>query len=132
MNSIKSPGGSIYPYYYKGGEIHCLKYGSFYANKDSLFALMKKEEEFILDKKRRISIWVDFYKTKLTNEVITEFVNSICRLAPSISKLSIVGCSTIAKWKILRQLKNTNELLPLKFFVDPEDAKTWLVSERIQ
>lgn len=132
MNSIKSPGGSLYPYYYKGGEIHCLKYGSFYTNKDSLFALMKKEEEFILDKKRRISIWVDFYKTKLTNEVIAEFVNSICRLTPSISKLSIVGCSTIVKWKVRSQLKKTNDLLPLKFFVDPEDAKKWLVSERIQ
>ncbi|TYP72031.1 hypothetical protein [Paenibacillus methanolicus] len=129
MYSVKSPGGSLYPYYYKGGEIHCLKYGSFYRNKDSLVALMKEEEDFILGKKRRMRIWVDFYKTNVTNEVIAEFVESICRIAPSISKLSIVGCPAFTTWKIRSRLRKVRKSLPLKFFVDPEDAKTWLVSE---
>jgi hypothetical protein len=132
MNSTKSPGGSLYPYYYKGGELHCLKYGSFYGNKDSLFSLMKKEEEFIINKKRRMSIWVDFYKTQLTHEVITEFVKSISRLNPSVSKLSIVGCSFISKWKITNHIKRTRtKFMPIKFYNDPEYAKTWLVTENL-
>lgn len=48
---MRSPGGSTYPYYYKGGEIHCLKYGSKYKNHEKLFELMKLEEEFILNNK---------------------------------------------------------------------------------
>lgn len=34
---LKSPGGSLFPYYYKGGEIHCLKYGSKYKNEESWY-----------------------------------------------------------------------------------------------
>ncbi|MFC4099168.1 hypothetical protein [Paenibacillus xanthanilyticus] len=129
MYSVKSPGGSLYPYYYKGGEIHCLKYGSFYRNKDALFALMKEEENFILGKQRRMRIWVDFYKTNLTHEVIAEFAASIRRIAPTISKLSIVGCPAFTTWRIRSQFRKSPTSIPLKFFIDPEDAKTWLVAE---
>ncbi|SEB91475.1 hypothetical protein [Paenibacillus sp. GP183] len=130
MNSIKSPGGSLFPYFYKNGEIHCLKYGSFYFNKDALFSLIKAEEEFILETHRRLDIWVDFYKTSLTQEVMNEFVESISRLNKSIRKLSIVGCSSIVKWRIRNKIKrNGNISMSIKFFNDPEDAKSWLVME---
>jgi hypothetical protein len=46
MALVKSPGGSIFPYFYKNGELHCLKYGSFYEYEEALVQLMKKEEEF--------------------------------------------------------------------------------------
>jgi len=52
-------------------------------------------------------------------------------IRPQIIKLGIVGCSFTAQWKINRLIKNTELLssLPVKYFDDPEAAKTWLVSE---
>jgi hypothetical protein len=62
MVSVKSPGGSMFPYYYKGGEIHCLKYGSMYKDGERLFKLMKEEEAFIIEANRKLKIWVDFLR----------------------------------------------------------------------
>ncbi|WP_426452783.1 hypothetical protein ACP26L_12185 [Paenibacillus sp. S-38] len=131
MYSIKSPGGSLFPYYYKGGEIHCLKYGSFYSDQGGLLALMKEEEAFVAETRRRLEIWVDFYKTDLPDRVLDEFAASIGRLSPHISKLAIVGCSITARLKLAGRLKRTKgaSALPLRFFGDPEEAKTWLVGE---
>ncbi|MNC44420.1 hypothetical protein D3C75_933250 [compost metagenome] len=39
MALVKSPGGSIFPYFYKNGELHCLKYGSFYEDGEPLLRL---------------------------------------------------------------------------------------------
>jgi hypothetical protein len=131
MNTQKSPGGSTFPYYYKGGEIHCLKYGSFFSDEAGLFALMKAEEAFIAKPEHRLLIWVDFYETRLTDRVLSEFAESINRLRPHIIKLAIVGCSFWEKQRLRRIEKKSGECLPAatQFFTDPEDAKTWLVSE---
>ena len=59
---IKSPGGSLFPYYYKGGEIHCLKYGSKYKKYEELFELMRLEEEFIFKANKKLRIWIDRMK----------------------------------------------------------------------
>ncbi|WP_052759664.1 hypothetical protein [Paenibacillus sp. DMB20] len=59
---MKSPGGSIFPYYYKGGEIHCLKYGNKYKDEEKLFELMKQEEDFIIKTNKKLKIWVDMHK----------------------------------------------------------------------
>jgi len=129
----KSPGGSVFPYYYKGGEVHCLKYGSFFEKKDELFALMQAEEQFIAETNRKLKIWVDFYQTAKTKEVLLEFVHNLQRLSGYISKLSIVGFSASDRWRLRSALRKSGiELtMPLKFFSDPEDAKTWLVQEKV-
>jgi hypothetical protein len=131
MYSIKSPGGSLFPYYFKGGELHCLKYGSFYSNEDALFTLMKAEEAFIINSSRRINMWVDFYETNLTDKVLIMFVENMNRLQNYTSKLSIVGCSFIDKLRLRKKIKKMGIefSMPIKYFKDPEDAKTWLVSE---
>ena len=36
-----SPSGSLCPYYYMGGELHPLKYGSHFDRKEELLAVMK-------------------------------------------------------------------------------------------
>lgn len=64
---MKSPGGSEYPYYYKGGEIHCLKYGSKYKEHDKLFKLMRLEADFIKQINKKQRIWIDLYKTSISN-----------------------------------------------------------------
>jgi len=129
MKSVKSPGGSMFPYYYKGGEIHCLKYGSFHSNSDALVKLMGEEEIFIKISDKKLRVWVDLYETKLTKNVLLKFCENIQSLDNHIIKLSIVGCSHFNRWKLKRLSKKTGcqFKMPVSFFDDPEDAKTWLV-----
>jgi hypothetical protein len=53
------------------------------------------------------------------------------KLRPQTLKLGLVGCSWIDRWKINRRIKGQVSLAGLdrKYFADPENAKTWLVSE---
>jgi hypothetical protein len=127
----KSPGGSIFPYYYKDGQLFGLHYGSVFTDEKALLSRMKAEEEFILRTIRQTPLWVDFYDTTLTDELLIEFSRSILRLKPHIMKLAIVGCSSRDKRRLYRLGKKTGIefQMPVKFFKDPEDAKTWLVSE---
>ncbi|WP_408894719.1 hypothetical protein [Paenibacillus taichungensis] len=127
---IKSPGGSIFPYYYKGGEIHCLKYGSKYRKYDELFELMRMEEEFIFKANKKLKIWIDLYETSITEMVLQELVNNINNLNGYVKKISFVGLSSTSKWKLKRKIKNLKLEYPVSYFSDPEEAKTWLISER--
>ncbi len=128
---MKSPSGSMFPYYYKGGEILGSHFGSFFADEEGVLAVMKAEEEFIAQPNRRLRVWVDFYETQLTDRVLTEFVASVHRLRTHLVKLAIVGCSLKDQWRLRRLSKKSSSgfPVPVKFFSDPEDAKTWLVGE---
>jgi hypothetical protein len=130
MIPTTSPGGSTFPYYYKNGELHCFKYGSFYDDEKALLALMQEEEAFLAKPHIRIGVWVDFYETLLTDTVITAFLQHIQRLQTNITKLALVGCSNRDKRRIKRMMKKIELSLPVEFFRDPEVAKTWLVGER--
>ncbi|PWW45509.1 MULTISPECIES: hypothetical protein [Paenibacillus] len=127
---IKSPGGSLFPYYYKGGEIHCLKYGSKYKKYEELFELMRLEEEFIFKANKKLKIWIDLYETSTTEVVLQELVNNLNNLNGYVKKISFVGLSSISKWKLKRKIKNLKLEYPISYFSDPEGAKTWLISER--
>ena len=131
MLTQKSPGGSIFPYYYKGAEIFGLHYGSFFADEDALLARMAAEEAFIAGTHRQLPLWVDFYESKLTDRVLGEFSRSMLRVAGHITKLAIVGCSFRDKRRLLRLGRQAGAPLPMpvRFFSDPEVAKTWLVGE---
>lgn len=74
---------------------------------------------------------MDFYETKLTNGVLKELVELLKQIHLKTTKLGIVGCPLFAQWRINRMIKKTGILssLPVKYFADPEEAKTWLVSE---
>ncbi|MDN4070289.1 hypothetical protein NYE70_01925 [Paenibacillus sp. FSL R5-0407] len=127
---MKSPGGSIFPYYYKGGEIHCLKYGSKYKDEGTLFELMRQEEEFIFKTNKKLKIWIDMYKTSVTSAVLNELINNLTNLDPYIEKLAFVGFSRINQWRFKRYVNKAGIKKPVSYFSDPEDAKTWLVYER--
>jgi hypothetical protein len=131
MQIEKSPSGALFPYYYKNGELFGLHLGSYFSDAEGLIAMMKAEQDFIIKKHCRIGIWMDFYETKMTDRVIRELIEMLTHIADQTAKLGIVGCSPIARWKINRQIRKTSELssLPVKYFDDPEVAKTWLVSE---
>ena len=128
----KSPGGSYFPYYYKGGELFGLHLGCFGADEDGVIARMKAEEIFFTQQNRSIGIWIDFYQTKLTDRVIGEFVEVMKHISHRTLKLGLVGCSLNDRRRINSLVKKAGCLstLPVKYFDDPEVAKTWLVSER--
>ena len=127
----KSPGGSVFPYYYKGGFLFGVHYGSFFDDEERLLERMKAEEGFITNSIRQTPIWIDFYESRLGEKVLVEFINSVFRMQAHITKLAIVGCSSKDRRRLTRALKRPGvELaLPVRFFSDPEEAKTWLVSE---
>ncbi|MCL6604606.1 MAG: hypothetical protein K6T94_17215 [Paenibacillus sp.] len=127
---MKSPGGSLFPYFYKGGEIHCLKYGSKFKYYESLFEVMRLEEEFIYQNNKRLKIWIDLYETSITGEVLEKLVNNLVNINDYIKKVSFVGLSGVSKWRLKREIKKLDISYPISFFSDPEEAKTWLVSER--
>ncbi|MFU1792525.1 hypothetical protein ACM1RC_01520 [Paenibacillus azoreducens] len=126
---MKSPGGSIFPYYYKGGEIHCLKYGSKYKNEAKLMELMKQEEDFMIQINKKLKIWVDFYKTSITENILDEFIRQIRDLERYIDKLSVVGLSGFNIWRLKRKLKKSGIHKNITYYADPEEAKTWLVHD---
>ena len=66
---------------------------------------------------------------KVTNKVLSEFIQSMNRLQRYIPKLAIVGCSVTGKWRLERVRKKMDMNILVRYFSDPEDAKTWLVSE---
>jgi len=127
----KSPGGSIFPYYYKDGELFGLHLGSFGTNEEGVIARIKAEEVFFIQQNKHMGVWIDFYQTKLTDRVTTEFIEMLKHTSHLILKLGLVGCSFMAQRKMKRLMKKAGCLsaLPVKYFEDPEDAKTWLVSE---
>lgn len=129
----KSPSGSLCPYYYKGGELHPLKYGSFFKDKNRLFEIMEAEEVFILnspgDKNRRI--WIDLYETAIDQEVIERLVSQIQNIRFKVNKLCMVGCGFLARQKIKKAMfqKCPDIADKLRFFADPEAAKMWLIGK---
>jgi hypothetical protein len=129
----KSPSGSLCPYYYRGGELHPLKYGSLFSDKARLLAVMKAEEEFILNSQGAYNrrIWIDLYETKLDAESMAALVRHIAAIRKKVCKLCFVGCSNTDKRKIKQlMVKDQMELADrIRFFEDPEEAKKWLVSE---
>ena len=130
MLHTTSPGGSTFPYYYKNGELHCFKYGSFYENEKALLGLMQEEEAFLAKPHIRIGVWVDFYETVLTDTILIAFLRHIQRLQTNITKLALVGCSNRDKRRFKRRMKQFELSFPVEFFSNPEVAKTWLVGER--
>lgn len=131
MQIQKSPSGAMFPYYYKNGELFGLHLGSYFSDEEGVIAMMKAEADFFIQQHRQLGIWIDFYETRLTNRVIEEFIKMIEQMRPKLTKLGVVGASSIARWKINRLIRKTDTLtsLPVKYYGDPEEAKTWLVSE---
>ena len=131
----KSPSGSLCPYYYMGGELHPLHYGNYESDKKRLFEIIELEETFILNSSgiNNKRIWIDLYGTKIDNEVIEFLVYHINTIRHKIFKLCFVGCSSNVKHKIKLKMKHKKmDLLnQIQFFLDPEEAKQWLIGKYI-
>jgi hypothetical protein len=126
-----SPGGSIFPYFYKNGELFGLHFGNFKSVEAGVLARMQAEQAFLLEQQRTMAVWMDLYQTRLTGKVLEGLMDFLALTGQRVSKLGLFGCSTIDRWRISRQLKKTRSIssMNVQFFDDPEAAKTWLVSE---
>src|SRR5690242_12174939 len=122
MQIQRSSGGSLFPYYYKNGELFCLHFGSYFLDEEGLIAMMKAGEAFFKRQNRPMGIWIDFYETKLTNRVLNGLTELLKQIHLKTTKLGIVGCPLLAHWKINRLIKKEKILssLPVKYFDDPE------------
>jgi hypothetical protein len=129
----KSPSGSLCPYYYMGGELHPLKYGSYFDKKEELLAIIKAEEEFILKSlgKNNRRIWIDLYETNLEDDIIEALVSHLQAIKHKIYNLCLVGCSRKDERKIKKKMKKYDIDLynSTKYFSDPEIAKQWLIGK---
>lgn len=130
----KSPNQSLCPYYYMGGELHPLKYGSYFNDKTALFNIIDAEEQFILESFgiNNSCIWIDLYETALDHKVIKKLSMHLNNINHKIRKLCFVGCSWVNKNKLKNKIKIKNMDLSkqIKFFSDPKLAKQWLVGNR--
>lgn len=126
-----SPSGAYFPYFYKGGELFGMHLGSYFSDEDAVIRMMKGEGAFFVEQNHTIGVWIDLCHTKLTAKVTAHLIEMLKLMRRRMTRLGIVGCSFRDKWRIVRLIKNTEELssLPVRCFDDPEDAKTWLVSE---
>ena len=130
---VKSPSGSVCPYYFMNGELHPLKYGSCFSDRAKLLHLMDLEQAFILKQPgtnyRRI--WIDLYETRLDGSAIRALASHVQAIERTIARLCFVGCSPVNRWRIRRQMKKLDLRIAgaVKFFSDPEDAKKWLIGE---
>jgi hypothetical protein len=127
----KSPGGSIFPYSYKNGELFGLRFGSFGRDEESLLSRMKAEETFFLQQDRSMVLWMDFYQTKISGKVLDGLIEFLGHTRHLIPKLAVVGCSLKDRRKINHRMREVEDLstLVVRYYNDPEAAKTWLISE---
>ncbi len=128
----KSPSGSLCPYYYKGGELHPLHYGSYGDNLDRLTEIIDAEEKFILSSSSGGRyVWIDLYETNFTDSMITKLSQHIINISPRVSKLALVGCSKRVHKTIIRHLREAKCGLAgtIRCFDDPEISKDWLVGK---
>lgn len=128
-----SPSGSLCPYYYKNGELHPLKYGGYFKEKDRLFEVMKAEEAFIMRSsgQRNRRIWIDLYETKLDREVIRALALHMKAIEGKILRLCFVGCPFFAFRRLKHEMERSQIGIvdQMRLFSDPEKAKQWLVQE---
>jgi hypothetical protein len=126
----KSPSGALSPYYYKGGYLHGIHYGSYFDDMDSLRDMMVQEETFILCSPERRRIMIDLYETNLTKTMLSEFALHIGRLSSRIAKLAIVGDKQ-CRITLKRALLKSNAINAGQVYIcaDMEEGKTWLISD---
>ncbi len=131
MPTKQSPSGANFPYYYKNGELFGMHLESYGADSVGVVAMLKAETAFILRQNFRMGAWINFYGTTISDAVIEGLAEMATRIHPSATRLALVGCGWLSRWKIRRRLAKAQGLdgLPVRFFSDPEEAKTWLVSE---
>lgn len=126
----KSPSGALSPYYYKGGFFHGIHYGSYGDNTSALFAMMDKEETFLLRSPEHRRIMIDLYETVLSDAVLDRLIRQIDTVSSRIIKLAIA--TDKSRLRLLRRAMKTAKLPDNgRFYLctDMEEGKTWLVSD---
>lgn len=125
----KSPSGSLCPYYYKGGELQPLHYGSYHDDLVGLFEVMDAEEVFILQSHGGCKVWIDLYETDKSETFYDKLTDHLVAIRHKLSKLALCGCTWKDRWIITKRLKRKEFNIPTRYYSDPEIAKDWLVGK---
>jgi hypothetical protein len=128
----KSPSGALSPYYYKGGLIYGMHYGSYFDDMEALGKMMSAEERFMMGSPTRRRILIDLYETNLTGPMVSIMAEHLLRMKSRIVKLAI-ACDDKNMFRAIKRLivkANVLDCGQLYFCSDMEEGKTWLVSER--
>ncbi len=126
----KKPSERFFPYYYKNGELHAFKLGGHGKDQAAFLDCLDEEVRFLKESRRRINTWIDLYETELPHSIAEVLVDKVSAVAGQISLLALVGKINLHKRRRLRRLFSLKAEFCntiVRFFADPEDAKTWLV-----
>lgn len=121
-------GRSIYPYYYKGGVLYSCDFSGLKKDSAQLLLRLSEEKQFI-EKQNGLRIWLNLADTHLntdTRKAVAEWAEV---LQAHILKLALVGVRPANLFGLSLGLPFKHRSFETRCFIDPEEAKTWLVSE---
>ncbi len=127
---MKSPSGSNFPYYYKDGIIHGIHFSNYKDDITSLLRILTEEEAFIKNQSITSTTWLDCYSIKYSKDVFLGICSFLKNLSGKVTKCALVGISLRYKIRINSFLKRNHlEGIQVRYYSDPEIAKTWLVGK---
>ena len=124
-----SPSGSLDTYYFNGGILNPIHYGSYFHNMDAFCRIMEAEEAHIMATRKTRRINVDMYETYLTPVVRQMLCEHFARISSRITKLGIYGADAATQNALKKHLVKCGYLGAgqLWFHRDPEVLKAWTV-----
>lgn len=125
-----SPSGSLDTYYFMGGILNPIHYGSYFNDMDAFCDIMAAEEAHILASRKTRRINVDLYETNLTPAVRQKLCQHFARISSRITKLGIYGADAATRRALKKHLIKGGCLGAgqLWFHRDPEVLKAWTVA----
>lgn len=125
-----APSGSLDTYYFNGGILNPIHYGSYFNDMEAFCRMMEAEEAHIMASRQTRRINVDMYETHLTAEVRRLLCGHFARMASRITKLGIYGADAATRRALKKHLVKGGHLGAgqLWFHDDPEVLKAWTVA----
>ena len=129
---MKTPSGSIFPYYYKDGAFYGLHLGECKKDDPKFLKILNEEQAFFLSQTVTSTVCLDLYRTVFPRKRQLELADFIVNISGKMTRCALVGLSFINKLKMRRQLSKveTGNVL-IRYFDEQEIAKTWLVGKMV-
>lgn len=124
------PTGALSEYHYENGTFHGVHYGDFHDDSEAFFALVDKEEEFLLASPQNRRILFDLYYTNMTDEVLNYLMIHLSHISSRVIKIAFAAEAKELR-KLKRAIKKENPI-PIgrcMFGEDQNTDKSWLVSD---
>jgi len=128
--NMKTPSGANFPYYYKNGALHGIHFADYKDDIVALLRILEKEQAFIVNQNITSTTWLDCYYIKYSKEVFLGICSFLEKLSNKLTRCAFVGLGIKYKIRIYYFIKKTKiNDLQIRYYNDPEIAKTWLVGK---